>query len=133
MKTFDLRKIKRALAHGDIQKVADLAGVKASVVSETLSMGWHPDKRNEIVGAALNVIRDKGENPDLLKEADDMKLATDVYAAAPRKPMHKFAKGNTYGKTYGRGRSNPGNILLYGALAVGAFLLLGGKGLFKTQ
>jgi hypothetical protein len=129
MKTFDLRKIYRTLKYGDIQKVANAAGVKASVVTRCLSKGWHPDLRNSIVAAAMNVIRDKGENPELVKEAEAMKLTADTFTVATQKPLHRFQKGNTYG----RKKSNSGNILLYGVVAVGAFLLLGGTKLFKQQ
>lgn len=129
MKTFDLRKIYRTLKYGDIQKVADAAGVKPSVVTRCLSKGWHPDLRNAIVEAAMNIIKSKGENPELVKEAEAMKLTADTFTVATQKPSHGFKKGNTYG---GR-KDKTGKYLLLGAAAVAAFFLLGGKALLKKQ
>jgi methylphosphotriester-DNA--protein-cysteine methyltransferase len=97
IKKFDLRKIHRSLEFGDIKKVADAAGVTPSVVTRCLLHGWHPDHRNDIVTAALNVIKSKEENPALLKEADKMKLSTEVFSATPRNISTKFKKGNKYG------------------------------------
>lgn len=129
MKTFDLRKIKRALEHGDIQKVADLAGVDARIVSETLANGWHPDRRNEIVAAALNVIRDKGENPELVKEAEAMKMTADTFVAVHRKPQHRFQKGNQYGRK-SKGISG---VLLFALIGGAALLALRGLGVIGKQ
>ncbi len=129
MKTFDLRKIKRALGHGDIQKVADAAGVAARVVTETLSRGWHPDLRNDIVGAALDILRGKGDNPELVKEAESMKFTSDLYSGVYRKPRNKFQKGNKFG---GR-RSRKPNLILIGAAGIVAVLLLFRKRLFANN
>jgi len=129
MKTFDLRKIYRTLKYGDIQKVADAAGVKPSVVTRCLAKGWHSDLRNAIVGAAMNVIKDRGENPELVKEAEAMKLTADTFTVTTQKPLHRFQKGNTYG----RKKDKTGKYLLLGAAAVAAFFLFGGTQLLKKQ
>lgn len=124
MKKFDLRKIKRALEHGDIRTVADNAGVHPRVVTEVLTRGWHTDVKNEVVAAALDVIRDKGENPELLKEAENLKFTSDTFLTVQRKPQHKFKKGNSYGRR--SRRTNPVWLVAGGAAL---FFVLFGKGL----
>jgi metal-dependent hydrolase (beta-lactamase superfamily II) len=105
IKKFDLRKIHRSLEFGDIKKVAEAAGVSPSIVTRCLLHGWHPDHRNDIVTAALNVIKSKEENPALIKEADKMKLATEVFMANTRNASNKFKKGNTFAsQRYKRGK-----------------------------
>jgi hypothetical protein len=105
MKKFDLKKIHRSLEHGDIKKVAEEAGISPSAVTRCLLHGWHPDHRNDVVTAALNVIKSKEENPVLLKEADKLKLAAECFSVNTGHKDTKFKKGNTYGRR--RKRTSP--------------------------
>ena len=129
MKRFDLRKIRHQLAFGDLTRIADELGISADIVSAVLNHGWHPDHRNDVVAAALDIIKAKDENPEILKEADSMKLAADTFTSMPHRPHHKFQKGNKDYKKKGVG--NKGLLLVLGAVLL--FALFGKKLITKLQ
>ena len=101
MKTFDLTEIRNRLKHGDLSKIATRLKLQPRIVSEVFIEGWHASHRNAVVKCALELIKGQNENPEVLEEADKMKLATESFMSLPsgkRKSKHRnFGRKNKPG------------------------------------
>lgn len=121
MKNFDLIKIRRALPHGSITEIAEKLGVGTRTISEVLNEGWHKELTNEVVSAALEILKRDNIDPDVIKEAEDLKFTTDsLYGVHSRRFGRKRKPAvvkSVFSKIFGGGV-----IPIVIALAVGAWI-----------
>jgi hypothetical protein len=121
MKTFDVRKIYRSLERGDVKTIADAVGLQPTQVTRCLAQGYRHELRNEIIAAAMNVIKNRGDNPELIKEAQELGLASDSFLLNNRKMPSRFKKGNQFGRLKGRKKISS-TVYVIGAVVVGFIL-----------
>ena len=72
MATYNLREIKRRLPRGSFIRIAEATGVPSSAVGRVLNYGWYPQYHNKVVEAALSILDESRNDPDVMKHAKEL-------------------------------------------------------------
>lgn len=98
--TPNVQLVRQELPHGSIKKIAESIGVPLKTVSEFFTNGWHQKYSNAILTEAMNIIREKYPDEELLSEYDELGLtrgSTTYKARKPRKSETSRGSGSTLG------------------------------------
>jgi len=95
MRTPNVQLVRSELPHGSIKKIADKLGISLKVVSEYFNNGWHQQYSNAILTEAMEIIRDKYPDQELLDEYEELGLSHGGSYEKPRKVRSIVAKRNT--------------------------------------
>jgi hypothetical protein len=74
MKSPNVRAIRNELPHGAIKEIAEKVGLSQKQVSEFFTKGWHQEYSNSILTEALEIIKGKFPDDELLEDAQEMGL-----------------------------------------------------------
>jgi len=110
MKSPNVRAIRNELPHGAITEIAEKVGLSQKQVSEFFTKGWHQEYSNAILKEALDIIKGKFPDDELMEDAQELGLT----GGTSRIPYRRKKKVEP---------EQGGNLLLWAAVA-GAGLLL---------
>lgn len=74
MKNPNLHLIRANLPHGSIKEIAERTNLPPLTVSNFFNRGWYPEHTNMILSEAVEIIKGKYPDADVLDELDSMKL-----------------------------------------------------------
>lgn len=114
MKQPNLQAIRRQLPHGAITRIANNTGISARFVSEFFAYGWHQVHSAAILSAAMNEIKDKLPDEEIMEEYDNLGLTGHGSGVVPRKKRSVTTTRRSGGSTLGW-------LLSIAGIAVGAY------------
>lgn len=94
MKYPNVNAVRRQLPHGAMTQIANDLGISVRRVSDFFVKGWHKDLTNDILSRAIEIIKAKIPDEDLMKELDDLKLTSDFYVIPISRKKKKNNPGN---------------------------------------
>ena len=90
MKDVDLSAIRSRLPRGSINIIADQLSIDPKIVSHVFTHGWYSQYKDQVVQAALSIIKDKTEaTKSLIKDADGLGLTATTLRPIPKKAKRK--------------------------------------------
>lgn len=90
VRVIDFQELRQRLPRGAITAIADKIGVDPRVVSEVFNNGWHKQYHSKVLAYSIAILKEENLEPELLEDAEAMKLmTTDLYALPVKKKKRK--------------------------------------------
>jgi len=128
MESFNLREIRNQLPLGGMADIASRMNISPIIVSAVLSKGRQGKYTNDIIAYAIELIKEKEPNPDVMKEASKMKLTIPHLFSIPRRRRNRNKTG--YKDTSGSWFKN--NPIVMVVIGLAFIMLLFGKRIFSA-
>lgn len=94
MKYPNIKAIRHQLPHGAMTQIAKDLGISVRRVSDFFVRGWHKYLTNEILSRAVEIIREKNPEENLMKDLEELKLTSNYFVMPVARQKKKNNPGN---------------------------------------